>query len=132
MRANGYTLGGEQCGHLIFMDYATTGDGILAALQVLRLMKQSGATLADLAACMKKYPQKQVNIPVREKRPLDQLPKFQQVVYQCERALGNAGRTLIRYSGTESTLRILVESAAAKATEHWAAALADAASAELA
>ena len=132
LRANGYTLGGEQCGHLVFMDYATTGDGILAALQVLKLMQQNGATLADLAACMKKYPQRLVNVPVKAKRPLDQLAGFQQAVYKCETALGAEGRVLIRYSGTENKLRILVESADAGATEHWAQALAVAARSELA
>jgi phosphoglucosamine mutase len=81
---------------------------------------------------MKKYPQKQINVPAKEKRPLDRLAKFQQVVYKCQRALGGEGRTLIRYSGTENKLRILVESADAEATEHWARALAEAARAELA
>lgn len=127
MRSHGFTLGGEQCGHLIFMDYATTGDGILAALQVLKLMKQKGASLAELAACMERYPQTQVNLQVKEKRPLDKLVAFQQAIYECEKALGSQGRTLVRYSGTENTLRILVESPDAKATGHWARALATAA-----
>jgi phosphoglucosamine mutase len=109
MREKGFSLGGENSGHIIFSDYATTGDGILSALKVLSLMKEKGATLADLAECMLEYPQEQRTLPVREKRPLEELPQLMEAIRRAEDALDGHGRTLVRYSGTENKLRILVE-----------------------
>jgi phosphoglucosamine mutase len=103
------SFGGENSGHLIFADYATTGDGILSALQVLRVMKENRATLAELAACMREYPQQLVNLPVAAKPPLESLPGLSELMTAAERSFGTNGRHLIRYSGTENKIRILVE-----------------------
>ena len=109
MRAHGYNLGGEKCGHLIFLDYNTTGDGIISALRVLQLLKHKNMSLQDLALCMTEYPQKLVNIPVSEKRLLATLPHVQEQLAACRAALGHEGRVLLRYSGTESKLRLMLE-----------------------
>jgi phosphoglucosamine mutase len=119
MRHGGFGLGGEKSGHLIFMDYATTGDGIISALQVLKLMKLTGKTMRELAACMTEYPQALESLPVRERVPLEELAGFQQVLRQCEKELGDQGRTLVRYSGTEKKVRILVEARSEEQVETW-------------
>jgi phosphoglucosamine mutase len=109
MRRGGYNFGGEQSGHLIFLDYMTTGDGICAALNVLNIMVESGQKLSALARLMQRYPQVLVNINVREKRPIDQLPDVSRLVQKIERALGKRGRVLVRYSGTEPKARVMIE-----------------------
>jgi len=109
MRAEGYNLGGEQSGHLIFSDHTTTGDGMIAALQVLAIMKRRGESLSELAEVMTPLPQELVNVDVTEKPPLDELETFQQQVDRVESELGDRGRVLARYSGTESVARIMVE-----------------------
>ncbi|OGV64095.1 MAG: phosphoglucosamine mutase [Lentisphaerae bacterium RIFOXYB12_FULL_65_16] len=119
MRADRCNLGGEKSGHVIFMDYATTGDGILTALQVLRLMKQQGASLADLAKCMTEYPQALVSLRVVEKRPLEDMTIVQKVLERCRQDLGKDGRVLLRYSGTEPKVRLLVEARETAAVERW-------------
>ncbi len=108
MRKGGYNLGGEPSGHFLFLDHNSTGDGILAAVQVLKMMRESGRPLSDLRRAMRKFPQVQKNILVREKRPLDQLSAAPRIA-ALEGALGDGGRVLLRYSGTESLLRLLVE-----------------------
>ncbi len=102
-------LGGEQSGHLIFLDHNTTGDGIVSALQVLRIMIESESTLSDLASCVKKYPQTLLNIPVRKKIPIQQLSRTQKVIQEVENMLVDQGRVLVRYSGTENLCRVMVE-----------------------
>jgi phosphoglucosamine mutase len=102
-------VGGEQSGHMIFRDFSTTGDGIVSALQILRIMRESGAALSELKKCLKKYPQAQRNLRVREKRPLEQLPHVLKLVEETERDLSGAGRVLLRYSGTEPKIRLLIE-----------------------
>lgn len=102
-------LGGEQSGHVIFLDYNTTGDGLITALQVLTLVKKTGKTLSELASCMKALPQKLVNIRVKEKRTLDSIPEIKEVINESEKRLDGRGRVIIRYSGTEPVLRIMVE-----------------------
>jgi phosphoglucosamine mutase len=109
MRRHGYNFGGEQSGHLIFLDHVTTGDGVAAALNVLAVMKREGKPLSELAACFRPFPQVLVNVPVQEKRPLTQLPKVAAAIAAAEKALGRQGRVLVRASGTENTLRVLVE-----------------------
>jgi len=109
MIKNNYNLGGEQSGHVIFLDYNTTGDGLITALQVLTLMQKSGKRLSELASCMKTFPQKLVNIKVREKKPLDTLDDFNKVIRESEKKLEGRGRIVVRYSGTETLLRIMVE-----------------------
>ena len=102
-------LGGEQSGHVIFRDFTTTGDGIITALQVLRIMHQSSQPLSKLKACLKKYPQAQRNLVVKEKRPLAELPAVMKLVNDAEKELSGKGRVLLRYSGTEPKIRLLIE-----------------------
>ena len=111
MRKNGYNFGGEQSGHLVFLDHMTTGDGVLAALQVLTVMLESGSgrPLSELRRCMTRYPQVLVNLKVKEKRPIDSLPEVVGLIGKVERALGVDGRVLVRYSGTEHKARVMVE-----------------------
>jgi len=132
MRARGFSLGGEKSGHLIFHDYATTGDGIISALQVMRIMKQSGKTLAELAGCMEEYPQRLTSLPVREKPPLETVPALAHVLRDAERALAGEGRIIVRYSGTEPKIRILVEARTEALVEMWHGRVADAVARSLA
>lgn len=102
-------VGGEQSGHMIFRDYTTTGDGIISALQILRILSETGKPLSELKKCLSKYPQAQRNLKVREKKPLEQLPDVMKLVEETEKDLGGAGRVLLRYSGTEPKIRLLIE-----------------------
>ncbi|MDP9004375.1 MAG: phosphoglucosamine mutase, partial [Verrucomicrobiota bacterium] len=102
-------LGGEQSGHMIFRDFTTTGDGIISALQILRIMKATGKPLSELKQCLKKYPQAQRNLKVKEKRPLEELPAVMRLVGDAEKELSGKGRVLLRYSGTEPKIRLLIE-----------------------
>ncbi len=119
MREGSFNIGGEQSGHVIFMDYVTTGDGIITALHVLKLMKNRQAKLRELAGFMNEFPQKMVNIPVREKIPLAQLPHLSAAMSECLRALDTQGRSVVRYSGTESKMRLLVEAEDEKMVDFW-------------
>ncbi|MBQ9501792.1 MAG: phosphoglucosamine mutase [Lentisphaeria bacterium] len=120
MRDLDLNLGGEQSGHLIFHDYATTGDGIISALHVLRLMKRKNATLNELAGSfMTEFPQLLTNIPVQEKVPLEELPGVIRTVEDARAALGSAGKIMVRYSGTENKLRVLVEARSRELAEKW-------------
>lgn len=109
MVAGGYNLGGEQSGHVVFLDSNTTGDGIITALQVLRIMQQTGTPLSGLAACLTTYPQTLVNVNVRERRDLSELPAVTSRIAEIERKLGTTGRILVRYSGTEPKVRVMIE-----------------------
>ena len=109
MRSRGYNFGGEQSGHLIFLDHVTTGDGVAAALNVLAVMRREGCPLSALTRCFRPVPQALVNVVVAEKRPLAQLPAVGRLVSAVERELGGAGRVLVRFSGTENKARVLVE-----------------------
>jgi phosphoglucosamine mutase len=109
MRANGYNFGGEQSGHLIFLDYGTTGDGVLAALQLLAVMVDQGRSLAELARVFVPVPQVLKNVNVRERVSIERLPETSRAVRSAETELGGAGRVLIRYSGTEPKLRVMLE-----------------------
>jgi phosphoglucosamine mutase len=102
-------LGGEQSGHIIFRDFTTTGDGIITALQVLRIMHKSGQPLSKLKACLQKYPQANRNLVVKEKRPLAELTTVMKLVNEAEKELSGKGRVLLRYSGTEPKIRLLIE-----------------------
>jgi phosphoglucosamine mutase len=104
-----YNLGGEQSGHTIFLDYNTTCDGILTALQVLAIMKREERNLDELAKVMEPFPQVLYNVEIKEKKVLSEIPEIQRKVREIEKALGHSGRLLIRYSGTEPLLRIMVE-----------------------
>jgi len=119
MRKGGYSLGGEKSGHLIFHNHATTGDGIISALQVMRTMKQEGKTLAQLADCMPEYPQKLVSLQVKEKRPVHEVPVLAEAIRACEAELKATGRVIVRYSGTEPKIRLLVEASESALVETW-------------
>lgn len=109
MRKGNFSIGGEQSGHLIFRDHGTTGDGLLAALQVLRIMTESGKQLSELRLCLKKYPQAQRNLTVKIKPSLETLPEVSALVAKTEKSLAGKGRVLLRYSGTEPKVRLLIE-----------------------
>ena len=108
MRKKGYVLGGEQSGHILFSDYTTTGDGIISALQLLRVMKEGGEKLSKLAGCMKSLPQVLVNVVVKEKKDINKL-KVNKNIKSAELQLGEKGRVLVRYSGTQNLCRIMIE-----------------------
>lgn len=105
----GANVGGEQSGHLLFLDHATTGDGMISALQLLTVMRETGQPLSALAGCLSKFPQVLVNVPVREKLPLEAIPGLQGSRDRFEQEMNGAGRILLRYSGTEALARVMVE-----------------------
>ncbi|MFO0730186.1 MAG: phosphoglucosamine mutase [Nitrospiraceae bacterium] len=109
MQADGYNFGGEQSGHFIFLDHNTTGDGLISALQILSLMKRTGKPLSELAKAMTAVPQVLLNVQVKHKPDLNQIPDIQQAIKAGEAKLNGSGRVLVRYSGTESLLRLRVE-----------------------
>ncbi len=109
MLRGGYNLGGEQSGHMIFLDHNTTGDGMVSALQVLAIMQRTGKPLSELAAVMTALPQVLVNVRVPRRQPVEEVPALQKVIRSAEAELGDKGRVLIRYSGTEPLLRIMLE-----------------------
>ncbi len=109
MLADGYNFGGEQSGHFIFLDHNTTGDGLISALQILSLMKRTGKPLSELAKAMTAVPQILLNVKVKHKPDLNQIPDIQQAIKTAESTLNGSGRVLVRYSGTEALLRIMVE-----------------------
>jgi phosphoglucosamine mutase len=109
MSAGGFNFGGEQSGHFLFLDHNTTGDGLISALQVLSLMKRTEQSLSQLAKAMTAVPQVLLNVKVSKKPTLDSMPDLQQAIRDSERRLNGSGRVLVRYSGTEPLLRIMVE-----------------------
>jgi phosphoglucosamine mutase len=109
MLRGGYNLGGEQSGHLVFLDNNTTGDGMITALQVLAIMQKREAPLADLTRIMVALPQIQRAVRVKKKKDFSQIPKIQRMIQEFEKELGERGRVLVRYSGTEPVLRIMIE-----------------------
>lgn len=109
MIEGGYNLGGEQSGHLIFLDHNTTGDGLISALQVLSIMKLTGKRLSALTSCMKTYPQTLVNVKVRERQDLASIPEIAKHMAEIEKQLKGTGRLLVRYSGTEPKVRVMIE-----------------------
>jgi phosphoglucosamine mutase len=120
MLRNGFNFGGEQSGHLIFRDYSTTGDGLVAALQILQIMKSRGQPLAQLTKCWTRFPQRLTNVRVREKKPFEDLPEVIAAVSLAESELKpQGGRILLRYSGTEPKARLLVEGPSTDALDRW-------------
>lgn len=109
MRDQGISLGGEQSGHLIFLDYATTGDGLVSALHVLKLMKQTNKTLHQLAQFMEEYPQVLSAFDIKQKIKLDEIEGYNDMLAQANQEFAGTGRMVIRYSGTENKIRILAE-----------------------
>jgi len=102
-------VGGEQSGHLIFRDFSTTGDGLISALQILSVVVASGTPLGQLKRCLERYPQAQRNLVVQRKPPFDEMPGVGKLVAEAEVALAGRGRVLLRYSGTEPLVRLLLE-----------------------
>jgi phosphoglucosamine mutase len=111
MQRRGANLGGEQSGHLLFLDHAATGDGILSALALLSVLRETGEPLASLASCLTKFPQVLVNVPVRVKPPIETLASVATRVRAFEQEMNGAGRILVRYSGTEPLARVMIEGA---------------------
>ncbi len=109
MRKNNYLLGGEQSGHLIFRQYSTTGDGLLAALQILRYMCEKERPLSELAGLLTPFPQVLINVKVEKKPPIETVPAVQKAIQKAEKDLAGRGRVLLRYSGTENLCRVMVE-----------------------
>ncbi len=109
MRRGGYNFGGEQSGHLVFLDHMTTGDGTIAALQVLEVMVREGRMLSELASVMTRTPQVLVNVKVGTKKPIADLVEVSKLIQSVEKELGKEGRVLVRYSGTEHKARVMLE-----------------------
>lgn len=131
MLKRGAVLGGEQSGHVIFSQYATTGDGLLTALRVLEIVRDSGQTVDQLIQPIKNFPQKLVNIRVKHKRPLAELLAVQEEIAAAENEFGSKGRVVVRFSGTEPLARVMIEAESAEAVEQWTRRIADAIHAEL-
>jgi phosphoglucosamine mutase len=109
LRARGLSLGGEQSGHLVFLDHATTGDGLLTGLSLLSRMQATGASLGELAAVVRRLPQTLINVPVRDRLAVSASDKVATAVNAVEEELGDDGRVLLRPSGTEQVVRVMVE-----------------------
>ena len=126
MREGGYNFGGEQSGHLVFLDHATTGDGTLAALQLLAVLVRSQKPVSLLASGFEAVPQTLLNVEVKKKRDLDELPEVQKVIRAVEDKLDGGGRVLVRFSGTEAKARVLIEGPDAKRNQQYAQEIGDA------
>src|SRR5437762_7256589 len=120
LRRGGYSFGGEQSGHLIFLDQANTGDGVVAALALLAVMQESEKPISELAKCMQVFPQSQLGLQVTSKPELGSLPGVMRAIRDVERKLGAKGRVLVRYSGTEPKVRVLVEGPDQKTIDGYA------------
>ena len=125
MLQHGCILGGESSGHVIAREHISTGDGIVAALQVLRAMLTKGAALHELKQVMRKYPQKLINVPVKKRINLETATDIQAAVKQAEAELGERGRVLLRASGTEPLIRVMVEGEDSSETKRLAEMIAD-------
>lgn len=120
MRRHGYNFGGEQSGHMVYFDHSTTGDGMLAALKLLGVLRRENVPLSEMSQLFVPYPQAQTSLVVKHKTPLKQLPQVQKAIEAAERSLGADGRVMVRYSGTEAKVRVLVEGPQQKAIEAMA------------
>jgi phosphoglucosamine mutase len=125
LRERGLSLGGEQSGHLVFLDHATTGDGLLTGLSLLSRMAETGSTLAELASVVRRLPQTLVNVPVRDRLAVVESDEVAAAVNTCEAELGDAGRVLLRPSGTEQLVRVMVEAPTQERADAIARRLAD-------
>ncbi|HLC79564.1 MAG TPA: phosphoglucosamine mutase [archaeon] len=126
MRAQGYNFGAEQSGHIIFGDYSTTGDGIIAALQLMRAMKESKKSVRELCSSFTPHPQTLINVQVKEKKPIEQMQKVKDSIEKARKELSTSGRVLVRYSGTENICRVMVEGVQARRVRVFAAKIANA------
>ncbi|MHB8050166.1 MAG: phosphoglucosamine mutase [Coriobacteriia bacterium] len=125
MQRLGAIIGGEESGHMIFLEHHTTGDGILTALQLVAAMLTSGQPLSELAKLMDVFPQKLINVDVKRKPPIEEVPELVEAIKAVEAELGEEGRVLVRYSGTQNMCRVMVEGPTDEITEKYAALLAD-------
>ena len=126
MRQHNAMLGGEQSGHILFPSHSTTGDGLLTALLVLDIVQRSGKPLHQLVADLKVFPQVIVNVRVREKQPLEQIPEVRDRIQEAESALQGKGRVVVRYSGTEALARVMIEAESREEMEKHAERIAQA------
>jgi phosphoglucosamine mutase len=126
MRQHNATLGGEQSGHILFPSHSTTGDGLLTALLVLDIVQRSGKALHQLVADLKVFPQVIVNVRVRQKQPLEQIPEVSKRIQEAETALKGNGRVVVRYSGTEALARVMIEAESREEMERHAERIAQA------
>lgn len=124
MKERGAVIGGESSGHMIFLDHHTTGDGLISALQLLAVMCETGKPLSELGKIMSVAPQKMINVDVREKPDLSSIPEIQRAMEGAEKELGDRGRVLIRYSGTQSMCRVMVEGPTEEMTDRLTRSLA--------
>ncbi len=125
MKKNGYNLGGEQSGHIIFLDYNTTGDGLLTGVQLVNIMKVTGKSLSELASGMKKFPQRLVNIRVKDKYHVTQNEKVSAIIQEVEQEMNGDGRILVRPSGTEPLVRVMAEASTEELCESYVNRIAD-------
>ncbi len=125
MLKNDAVIGGEDSGHLLFLDHHTSGDGIISALQILSIMKKKNKPLSELAEVMEVFPQVLVNIDVKSKPPIEDQQEIMDAISEVERSLANKGRVLVRYSGTQSMCRVMIEGPTQKETEKYAGLIAD-------
>ncbi|MDH3520123.1 MAG: phosphoglucosamine mutase [Myxococcales bacterium] len=125
MRAEGCNLGGEQSGHIVFLDHNTTGDGLITALQCLAIMRRRDRPLSELTGKFERYPQILISVPVARQTPIQELPDLQAAVRRVERELGDQGRVLIRFSGTEPKARVMVEGENEQSVSQYARDLAE-------
>lgn len=121
----GAVLGGEESGHMIFLDHHTTGDGIITAMQLIAAMIKNGRPLSELAAMMDVFPQKVINVEIKKKPEISSVPEAVHVIKQVEKELGDSGRVLVRYSGTQNVCRVMVEGPTKEVTEKFCAQIAD-------
>jgi phosphoglucosamine mutase len=131
MRKHGYVFGGEQSGHLIFLEYGTTGDGLVTALQVLAAVVEEGRPLSDLCRIMQRVPQVLKSVKLPSRRPLQDMPILGKAVSAAEHELAGEGRVVVRWSGTEPKLRVMVEGPDAAHIEDLVSAMIAAARADL-
>jgi phosphoglucosamine mutase len=115
----GSIIGGEESGHVIFLNHHTTGDGILTAMQLISVMLKTGKPLSELAQLMDVFPQKLLNVPVKSKPEISTVPQVMEVIRQVEKELGENGRVLVRYSGTQNVCRVMVEGPSKEITEKY-------------
>jgi phosphoglucosamine mutase len=125
MQRLGSVIGGEESGHMIFLDHHTTGDGMITAIQLIASMIKEGKPLSELAKMMDILPQELINVEVKSKPEISTIPKLAEVIKQVETALGDQGRVLVRYSGTENLCRVMVEGPTVELTETYCGQIAD-------
>ena len=125
MRKNGFNLGGEQSGHIVFLDHSTTGDGLLSGIHLMQVMKETGLSLSELASKVKTYPQELINVRVTDKEAVMEHPRVQAVIAEVEAEMAGDGRVLVRASGTEQLLRVMTEAATQEKVTEYCTRIAD-------